>query len=355
MEEEIKDQEPGGENDELYEHYRIKVDRGQQPLRIDRYLTQRIQNVSRNRLQNAAKADCILVNGEAVKSNYKVKPLDEVSIVLPEPPRDKEVYPENIPLDIIYEDEHLLVLNKAAGMVVHPGFNNYTGTLVNALVYHFDNLPTHANGEIRPGLVHRIDKDTTGVMVVAKEEYAMSFLARQFFDHSIERAYTALVWGDVAEDSGTIRGNLGRSKHDRRMSQVYQEEEIGKPAVTHYKVLERFTWVTLVECRLETGRTHQIRAHMRYLGHPLFADELYGGMRLLAGTPTSRYKQFIENCFKLLPRQALHARSLGFIHPHSKKHLHFEQALPQDMQAVIEKWRTYINAKFGDARQTEDN
>jgi 23S rRNA pseudouridine1911/1915/1917 synthase len=333
------------ENGDLYEHYHFTVDKGQALLRIDKYLTAHIQNISRNKLQLAAKADCILVNDKPVKSNYRVKPLDVISIVLTFPPRDVEIYPENIPLTIVYEDEDLVVVNKNAGMVVHPAYANFTGTLVNALLYHFQNSGLPYNEETKPYLAHRIDKDTSGLLLIAKNELAQSRLAKQFFNHTVERRYIALVWGNFDDDEGTITGNLGRSLKDRRVMTVFPEGDYGKHAVTHYKVLERFGYVTLIECRLETGRTHQIRAHMRYIGHPLFNDETYGGNEILKGTTFSKYKQFIANCFKLLPRQALHARSLGFIHPSSGKFVLFESELPQDMQAVIEKWRSYSNNK----------
>ncbi len=333
------------ESGDLYEHYHFTVDKGQALLRIDKYLTAHIQNISRNKLQLAAKADCILVNDKPVKSNYRVKPLDVISIVLTFPPRDVEIYPENIPLSIVYEDEDLVVVNKNAGMVVHPAYANFTGTLVNALLYHFQNSGLPYNEETKPYLAHRIDKDTSGLLLIAKNELAQSRLAKQFFNHTVERRYIALVWGNFDDDEGTITGNLGRSPKDRRVMTVFPEGDYGKHAVTHYKVLERFGYVTLIECRLETGRTHQIRAHMRYIGHPLFNDETYGGNEILKGTTFSKYKQFIANCFKLLPRQALHARSLGFIHPSSGKFVLFESELPQDMQAVIEKWRSYSNNK----------
>jgi len=332
--------EEEGQPEELYEHYNIKVDGGQEPLRIDKFLVNRLQNASRNRIQEGAKAGNILVNGTAVKSNYKVKPRDVISIVLPEPPRDKDLKPENIPLNIVFEDDYLLVVNKPAGMVVHPGYNNYTGTLVNALIYHFDLLPT-ANGERRPGLVHRIDKDTSGLLLIAKDEYCMSALANQFFRHTIDRTYNALVWGNIKEDEGTITGNLARSIGDRRVMQVYADEDTGKTAVTHYKVLERFFYATLVECVLETGRTHQIRIHMKHLGHPVFNDAAYGGAEIKAGPVFTKYRQFIKNCFEICPRQALHARTLGFIHPITKEKMLFDAPPPPDMQALIQKWRGY--------------
>ena len=326
---------------DLYEHLRIEVDKGQSLLRIDKFLMHRVENASRNRIQNAIEAGNVLVNGQVIKASYKVKPKDLITVVLPHPPRDTEVYPENIPIEIVYEDADLLVVNKAAGMVVHPGYNNYTGTLVNALVYHFQNLPQLAGNEGRPGLVHRIDKDTSGLLLISKNERSLTYLARQFYDHSITRKYQALVWGDLAED-GTVTGFIGRSAKDRRVMDIYEEEEKGKWAVTHYKILERYGYVTLIECQLETGRTHQIRAHMKHLGHPLFSDASYGGDRILKGTVNGKYKQFVENCFALMPRQALHAETLGFIHPSTKQYLHFQAPMPADFTAVLEKWRNYI-------------
>jgi 23S rRNA pseudouridine1911/1915/1917 synthase len=330
---------PSEDKQELFEHYRIEVDKGQGLLRIDKYLMHRIENASRSKIQAAAEAGCILVNGKPVKSSYRIKPEDLISVVLPDPPRDTTVYPEDIPLDIPYEDDDLLIVNKAAGMVVHPGFNNYTGTLVNALVHHFSCLPVSRNGEQRPGLVHRIDKDTSGLIVISKNEFAMTFLARQFFDHSIERKYQALVWGDLKEDAGTVSGNIGRNPKDRLQMTVFAEEGKGKPAVTHWKVLERFGYVTLVECRLETGRTHQIRAHMRHIGNPLFSDAVYGGNEIPKAAGFPKFRQFVANCFEVMPRQALHAKSLGFIHPGTKEAVHFESDLPADFRALLEKWR----------------
>jgi len=329
------------EEQDLYEHLRIVVDKGQSLLRLDKFLIIRTENTSRNRIQNAIDAGNVLVNDKVVKASYKVKPLDVISMVLPHPPRDTEVYPENIPIDIIYEDDDVIMVNKAAGMVVHPGFNNYTGTLVNALVYHAQQLPQMPGNEGRPGLVHRIDKDTSGLLLVSKNEWAITFLAKQFFDHSITRKYLALFWGDLTED-GTVKGYIGRSVKDRKVMAVYDDEEKGKWSVTHYKVLERFNYVTLIECELETGRTHQIRAHMKHIGHPLFNDSAYGGDRILKGTIFNKYRQFVENCFEIMPRQALHAKSLGFIHPATRKFVHFETELPADFSAVLEKWRNYI-------------
>ena len=329
------------EEQDLYEHLRIVVDKGQSLLRLDKFLIIRTENTSRNRIQNAIDAGNVLVNDKLVKASYKVKPLDIISMVLPHPPRDTEVYPEDIPIDIIFEDDDVIMVNKAPGMVVHPGFNNYTGTLVNALVFHSQQLPQMPGNDGRPGLVHRIDKDTSGLLLVSKNEWAITFLAKQFFDHSISRKYIALVWGDLTED-GTVTGYIGRSIKDRKVMAVYDDETKGKWSVTHYKVLERFNYVTLIECQLETGRTHQIRAHMKHIGHPLFNDSTYGGDKILKGTVFNKYRQFVENCFEILPRQALHAKSLGFIHPTTRKFIHFETELPEDISSVIEKWRNYI-------------
>ena len=301
--------------DEMYEHFSVTVDKGQGMLRIDKFLTNRMEGVSRNRIQAAADAGNILVGVIPVKSSYKVKPLDRISIVMPYPLRELEIVPENIPLDIRYEDDDLIVVNKPAGMVVHPGHGNYTGTLVNALTYHLKDLPLFQSGDMRAGLVHRIDKNTSGILVIAKNERAHARLAKQFFDHSIDRVYHALVWGNMESDEGTVTGNIGRSLRDRMKMAVFPDGESGKHAVTHYRVLERLGYVNLVECRLETGRTHQIRVHMEYIGHPLFNDERYGGDRILKGTTFSKYRQFVENCFRLMPRHGLHARSLGFVHP----------------------------------------
>jgi len=325
--------------EELFEHFRFDVPKGQLLLRIDKFLMNLIPNATRNKIQNAATAGDIYVNDVPVKSNYRVKPLDVVRIMLTHPPFENRVDPENIPLDIVYEDDTLLLINKPAGFVVHPGHGNYTGTLVNALAYHFDNLPM--NSSERPGLVHRIDKDTTGLLVIAKTEAAMTHLAKQFEAKTSEREYVAMVWGTVKEDEGTIEGNIARHVKDRMQMSVFEDPTIGKHAVTHYKVLERFGYVTLVSCILETGRTHQIRVHMKHIGHPIFNDERYGGNLILKGTTFTKYKQFIDNCFKVLPRQALHAKTLGFIHPTSGEMMRFDTELPQDMQDCIEKWRNY--------------
>jgi 23S rRNA pseudouridine1911/1915/1917 synthase len=330
------------EENDLYEHHRLVVDKGQGLMRLDVFLTGRLENVTRNRIQNALHAGNILVNSKAAKPNYRVKPNDVITIVLTTPPREFELIPENIPFNLVYEDDDVLIVNKEAGMVVHPGHGNFTGTLLNALVYYFNEKQDGKNN--RPLLVHRIDKDTSGLLLVAKNELAQTHLAREFFNHTIERRYHALVWGDVEKDEGTITGNLARSIPDRRVMTVYEDGETGKHAVTHYKVLQRFGYVTLIECRLETGRTHQIRAHMRYLGHPLFNDEKYGGNEIVKGTTFSKYKQFIQNCFSLLPRQALHAKTLGFVHPTNGRIIQFNSELPPDMQALIDKWERYTRS-----------
>lgn len=332
------------EEKELFEHLRIVADKGQALLRVDKFLMNRVENTSRNRIQNAIDADTVMVNDRVIKASYKVKPLDVVTVVLPDPPRDTEVYPEDIPLDIVYEDDDLLLVNKKPGMVVHPGYNNYTGTLVNALTFHLNQLPTLPGNTGRPGLVHRIDKGTSGLLVIAKNEWAMTYLAKQFFDHSIQRRYIALVWGDIAED-GSVSGYIGRHLKDRRVMDLYPNEDQGKWSVTHYKVLERLGYVTLIECQLETGRTHQIRIHMKSIGHPLFNDESYGGDRIVKGTSFSKYRQFVDNAFALLPRQALHAGVLGFLHPKTKEYVHFEVPLPEDFRLVLEKWRAYSSIK----------
>ncbi len=329
------------ETAEMYEHFRFMVDAGQGQLRIDKYLLQKIENASRNRIQNAAHAGNILVNEQAVKPNYKVKPKDSITIVLAYPPRDTEIYPEDIPLEIVYEDESILVINKAPGMVVHPAHGNFTGTLLNALAFYFKDKKNEKGEEPKAYLAHRIDKDTSGILLLAKNELAQSRLAKQFFDHSIDRKYVALVWGNIEAEEGTITGYIGRDIRDRLVMKIYEEEEKGREAITHYKVIERFNYVTLVECTLETGRTHQIRAHFRHIGHPLFNDERYGGDEILKGTTFAKYKQFVQNCFKIMPRQALHAKSLGFIHPESREYLFFDSEYPADMKALLEKWRNY--------------
>ena len=334
--------QPAGENDdELFEHHSFVADKGQTPLRIDKYLMNRIENATRNKIQSAAKDGSIYVNGTPVKSNYKVKPLDNIRVLLEHPPYEYLLTPEDIPLDIVYEDDQLLVVNKSAGMVVHPGHGNYSGTLINALVFHFENLPN--NSSERPGLVHRIDKDTSGLLVIAKTEQAMTHLSKQFFNKTSEREYVAIVWGNISDEEGTIEGHIGRHPKNRLQNTVFEgdDEDKGKPAITHYKVIERLGYVTLVSCKLETGRTHQIRVHMKHIGHTLFNDARYGGERILKGTTFSKYKQFVDNCFKILPRQALHAKTLGFIHPTTGENMRFDSPIPADMQQCIEKWRHY--------------
>ncbi|MCC7332413.1 MAG: RluA family pseudouridine synthase [Flavobacteriales bacterium] len=335
------------EEQELFEHYKFIADKGQTLLRIDKFLIDRVPNTSRNKIQVAANSGNILVNKKTVKSNYKVKPFDEISIVLPFPPRELELIPENIPLQILYEDNDLIVVNKQAGLVVHPGYGNYTGTLVNGLLYHFDKLPT-INQTNRPGLVHRLDKNTSGIMVVAKTEFAMTHLANQFFERTTERRYNALVWGDFDSDEGTVIGNVARSLKNRKVMDVFPDGEHGKHAVTYYKVLKRFGYVTLIECKLETGRTHQIRVHMQHIGHSLFNDNEYGGDKILKGTSFAKYKQFVENCFEIIPRQALHAKTLGFTHPTTKEWLQFNSDLPTDMQNVLVKWENYVSSRLND-------
>ena len=334
----LPDEEVGNE---LYEHYCFKAGKGQEPLRVDKFLMNFVENATRNKVQQAAKQGNIFVNGSPVKANYRVKANAEVKVLFAHPPHEDLLVAENIALDIVYEDEQLLVVNKPAGMVVHPGHGNYSGTLINALVYHFENLPNNSSN--RPGLVHRIDKDTSGLLVVAKTEEAMLHLTQQFFNKTTEREYIALVWGNIAEDEGTVRGHIGRHLKDRLQMAVFEDGSHGKEAVTHYKVLERFGYVTLVSCRLETGRTHQIRVHMKHIGHTLFNDERYGGDKVLKGTTFAKYKQFVENCFAVLPRQALHAKTLGFEHPVTHQYMRFDSELPEDMQLCIEKWRNYKN------------
>ena len=340
MIEEGKIEEDNG-SDDLYEHYSFTASKGQEPLRVDKFLMNFVENATRNKVQQAAKNGNVFVNGNTVKQNYRVKAGDEVKVLFEHPPYEYLLTPEDIPLDVVYEDDALLVVNKPAGMVVHPGHGNYSGTLINALVYHFENLPN--NSSERPGLVHRIDKDTSGLLVVAKTENAMTHLTQQFFHKTSEREYVALVWGNVEDDEGTIEGNIGRNPKNRLQNIVFEgdEAENGNPAVTHYKVLERFGYVTLVSCKLETGRTHQIRVHMKYIGHTLFNDERYGGEKILKGTSFTKYKQFVDNCFKVLPRQALHAKTLGFEHPTTKKWMSFNTDIPDDIQQCIEKWRNY--------------
>ena len=327
------------DQDELYEHFKFVASEGQEPLRVDKFLMNFIENATRNKVQQAIKAGGVLVNEHTVKANYKVKPNDVVRVVLAHPPHENLLVAEDIPLNIIYEDETVIVVNKPAGMVVHPGHGNYSGTLVNGLIHHIENLPTNVNE--RPGLVHRIDKDTSGLLVVAKTEFAMAHLSKQFFDRTTERLYHALVWGNIDEDEGIITGNIGRSLKNRLQMSVFPEGDFGKHAVTHYKVIERFSYVTLVQCKLETGRTHQIRAHFKHIGHTLFNDERYGGNEILKGTTFTKYKQFVDNCFKILPRQALHAKTLGFTHPVTGAFMQFNSDIPEDMLQCLEKWRGY--------------
>jgi 23S rRNA pseudouridine1911/1915/1917 synthase len=331
--------------DDEFEHFNIIADANQQLLRIDKFLIDRLPNTSRNKIQIATKAGTIKVNGAEIKSNYKIRPHDEISVVLPYPQRETEILPENITLNIIHEDDSLLIVYKPVGLVVHPGHGNFTGTLVNALMFRFSQLPLRDKDAHRPGIVHRIDKNTSGLLVVAKTELALSNLSRQFFERTIDRKYVALVWGNLEEDSGTIDGNIGRSLRDRKIMQVFEEDKNAKPAITHYKVLKRFDYVTLVECKLDTGRTHQIRIHFKHIGHPLFGDKEYGGDKILKGTTFSKYKQFVENCFKILPRQALHAKSLELTHPVTKERLFFDSEIPDDMNEIITKWENYLTGR----------
>lgn len=333
------------EQNEMFEHFRFKADPGQTPLRIDKFLFNKLESTSRSRIQAAAQAGNILVKQQAVKPNYRVKPGDLISIVLPHPPRKIELIAEDIPLDIIYEDDDVLVVNKQAGLVVHPGYGNYTGTLINALMFHLKDNALFHSGEERPGLVHRIDKNTSGLLVVAKNEVALNKLASQFFHKTTKRTYTALVWGDMKAEEGTIRGNLGRNPKNRKLMHVFPEGDQGKEAVTHYKVLEHLGYVNLVQCRLETGRTHQIRVHFQYLSHPLFNDPEYGGDQVIRGTTFTKYKQFVQNCFKLIPGQALHARTLGFIHPKTGKEMEFNAPYPEGFENLLDKWRNYIGGR----------
>jgi 23S rRNA pseudouridine1911/1915/1917 synthase len=334
-----------GDQQELFEHYRFKADPGQSLLRIDKFIFTRIESTSRTRIQSAANAGNILVNNKPVRPSYKVKPGDVVQIVLPTPPRELELIPENIPINIVYEDDDVVVVNKEPGMVVHPAYGNYTGTLVNALMWHFKDLPLFQTGELRPGLVHRIDKDTSGILVIAKNELALNKLSKQFFDRTTDRKYIALIWGTPVPSKGTITGNVGRNIRDRKIMQVFPDGSQGETAITHYKVLEDLGYVSIIECKLETGRTHQIRVHLSFIKHPLFNDDEYGGDKILKGTTFSKYQQFVKNCFTILPRQALHAKSLAFDHPVTGKRLSFDSELPDDMKQVIEKWRNYTSAR----------
>lgn len=330
------------QNSELFEHYRFVADKGQGMIRVDKYLAMHIVGVSRNRIQQAAEADCILVNNIPVKSNYRIKPLDVISVVMNRPPRELEIIPEDIPLDVVYEDEDLMVINKPPGLVVHPGFGNYQGTMVNAIAYRLKDTPEYDSKDPRLGIVHRIDKDTSGLILVAKNAYAKTHLSAQFFNKTTKRQYIALVWGNISDDEGRIEANIGRSLKNRMLMTVFPEADYGKHAVTHYKVLERLGYVTLIQCQLETGRTHQIRVHMKHIGYTLFNDERYGGNEILKGTNFAKYKQFVQNCFNICPRQALHAQTLGFVHPRTGQELMFEAPLPDDMAQLVEKWRGYI-------------
>ncbi len=330
------------EDQDLYEHYRIIADKGQSPLRIDKFLMTRIEGATRTRLQQAARAGNILVNGGEVKPSYRVRPGDVITIVLPTPPREVEIIPQEIPLDIIYEDQYLLVINKPAGLVVHPGYGNYQGTLLNGVTYYIMEQTGMPASESVPWLVHRIDKNTSGLMLIARDELTQSLLARQFADHTIGRLYHALVWGTPDPETATITGNIGRGRHDRKIMEVYPDGSAGKHAVTHYRIIERYGYVSLVECRLETGRTHQIRAHLRHVGHPLFNDETYGGKRILKGTTYPRYRQFVQGCFDLIPEQALHAMTLSFVHPVTADKLSFEAPLPAGFQEILRRWRELV-------------
>lgn len=340
-------QQDAPESEELFEKLSLIIDRGQEPLRIDKFLMQRIEGATRNKIQQAIAGEMVLVNDHPVKNNYKIKRGDKIVIYATSAPDTSEIIPQNIPLDIVFEDDHILVINKPVGMVVHPGSGNPDGTLVNAVAYHLKQSDPDIDDSTLPryGLVHRIDKNTSGLLVLAKSQKAMSDLARQFFDHTVHRRYTALVWGDFDEESGTVIAHVGRHQRFRKLFTAYPDGEAGKEAITHYKVLERFNYVTLVECRLETGRTHQIRVHMQHIGHPLFNDDFYGGDKIVKGTVYTRYKQFVENCFALCPRQALHAGELGFLHPVTRKELMFQTPLPEDMAAVIDKWRRYWESR----------
>ena len=340
--------------EELFEHFRIVVDKGQAMLRIDKFLTEKMQNATRNKLQVALDSGSILVNEKPVKPNYKVKPEDIITIVLPYPHREMELLCEDIPLDIVYEDNELIVVNKRPGMVVHPAYGNYTGTLINALAGHFyPELVGQAlkTDTFRPGLPHRIDKNTSGLVVIAKTEDALNNLSMQFYERTINRHYIALAWGDFKEDNGTVTGHVGRNLSDRKIMDVFPDGSHGKNAITHYKVLEKFGYVTLIQCKLETGRTHQIRVHMQHIGHPLFGDFEYGGNKILRGTTSGKYRAFVENNFVILPRQALHAQSLGFVHPATNEPLYFEAILPDDIQTVLERWRNYTSMTH---RNTDD-
>lgn len=343
----MTDEQQQNGSDELYERLVIKIDKGQEPLRIDKYLMMRIENATRNKIQQAINAGLVTVNKKAVKQNYKVKGLDEIILFSDMSPEETEVVPEKMDLNIFYEDEDVMIINKPAGLVVHPGSGNYSGTLLNGVAWYMQQSNPSIDESVLPryGLVHRIDKNTSGLLLMAKNSRAMTHLARQFYDHSIKRRYIALVWGDIKQNEGTIIAHVGRNLRFRKLFEAYPDGDHGKEAITHYKVLERFNYVTLVECVLETGRTHQIRVHMKYLGHPLFNDDTYGGDKIVKGTVFARYRQFVDNCFDICRRQALHAKTLGFVHPATKKEMFFETELPDDMKEVIEKWRGYVSNK----------
>jgi len=337
-------QEPNNNDDELYERFSITVDKGQEPLRIDKFLINRLEGATRNKLQQSINSGMVLVNNKEIRSNYKVKPNDEIIVYSDSDPEQTEVIPQKMPLNIVFEDDWVMVINKPVGMVVHPGSGNYSGTLLNGVAWYLQQANPAVSETLLPrfGLVHRIDKNTSGLLVLAKNDHAMRMLAKQFFDHTVRRQYVALVWGDVKKEEGIINANIGRHQRFRKLFAAYPDGDFGKEAITYYKVLERFGYVTLVQCVLETGRTHQIRVHMKHIGHPLFSDDFYGGDKILRGTVHARYKQFVENCFEICPRQALHAKTLGFIHPHTGKEVFFDTNLPEDMAAVIEKWRNYV-------------
>jgi 23S rRNA pseudouridine1911/1915/1917 synthase len=341
--------EPNESSDELYERFTFNIDKGQEPYRIDKFLMNRIEGATRNKLQQAINSGMVLVNNKEVRQNYKVKPYDLIVVYSDLSPETTEILPENIPLNVFYEDEDILIINKPAGMVVHPGSGNYDGTLLNGVAYHLQETNPSVSEETLPrfGLVHRIDKNTSGLLVLAKNEKAMRHLAKQFYDHTVRRQYMALVWGDVQQEEGTIVAHVGRHLRYRKLFEAYPEGDHGKEAITHYKVLERFNYVTLVQCVLETGRTHQIRVHMKHIGHPLFNDDFYGGDRIVKGTIFSKYKQFVDNCFAVCPRQALHAKTLGFVHPSTEQEIFFDTELPEDIKQVIEKWRNYVKTIKG--------
>lgn len=343
-EEELEHQESNeSESDGLFEHLSMTVDKGQETMRIDKFLVNFRQNSSRNKISQTCRAGNVVVNGSPVKQNYRVKPGDQISVLLTNPPRENIIIPQDIPINIVYEDDDIVVVDKAAGMVVHPGHGNYDGTLINALAFHFEKNGQKSDLD-RVGLVHRIDKDTSGLLVVAKNEYALSYLAKQFFDRETKRLYWAFVWGNIEEDKGTISGNIGRHLKNRMQMAVFPDGSLGKHAVSHYTVLERFRYITWVECKLETGRTHQIRAHFKHIGHTLFNDERYEGNQILKGVNMPKYKQFIKNVFEVLPRHALHAHTLGFVHPTTKQEMYFESPMPKDMEEALNKWRKYLES-----------